>query len=148
MTSAHGDRGVTRSPGYPACGGPAETATQTHITGRQAHVTGDNEAGYLEVLRAELSLRGLRSEVITSGCKPRLRIHVPGAYAGSPTPRLKTTWWLRPGRMAAGHSGGLGWKKFGLPAIRHMPQRSSSPRLASTFPATISTVRSPQMAAG
>lgn len=36
----------------------------------------------LERLRAELSLRGLRSEVITTGCKPRLRINIPGARGG------------------------------------------------------------------
>jgi hypothetical protein len=40
------------------------------------------EAGYLERLRVELSRRGLCCELITSGCKPRLRIHIQGAYGG------------------------------------------------------------------
>lgn len=46
-------------------------------------VNGDPEAGHPERLRAELSSRGIRSQVITSTCKPRLRIHVPGPHGGA-----------------------------------------------------------------
>lgn len=46
-------------------------------------MNGDSEARCLERLRAELSRRGVRSQVITSASKPRLHIHLPGPHGGA-----------------------------------------------------------------